>query len=141
MLTIQDIAARLSTQDNRCTNLPIFVVEQRKRIYGFDADYADETDIAWLYSDECVEVTEDEARACRAHYEETGDELNGYRRVAFQDTWVFVTSCLTEEGAKAYIAVDGHNLTAPRIYVHSGYRNTEWETIREFLLSLAKDAP
>lgn len=27
----------------------------------------------------------------------------------------------------------GHNLKEPRIYVESGYRNKEWETMREFL--------
>lgn len=45
----------------------------------------------------------------------------------------FVTACFTEIGCQRYIAANGHNLNKPRVYVASGYRNEEWEIMREHL--------
>lgn len=49
---------------------------------------------------------------------------------------LFVTCCFTAKGCEDYIAANGHNLKKPRIYVESGYRNREWEIMREFLKNL-----
>ena len=49
------------------------------------------------------------------------------------NAWTFVTACLTEQGCKDYLAVDGHNLTNPRIYGPGGFRNQEWQNLRDFL--------
>ncbi len=40
------IAHDLATQDNRATAHPMFVVQQRRRIYGMGHDYSDE--LVWL---------------------------------------------------------------------------------------------
>jgi len=44
----------------------------------------------------------------------------------------FVTACLTESGCNHFLHLDGHNHRRASIYVYSGYRNTEWEKVREF---------
>lgn len=134
-MSIDEIAARLRTQDNRATHLPIFVVEQKRRVYGFDTGYADDADIAWIDPDgepgDADEVAEIEAK-----YQDTGEEPEGWTRTAFQDRWEFVTACFTEQGCKDFLAVNKHNLTEPRIYVYSGYRNREWEEVRDHLLGV-----
>lgn len=134
MSDIKDIAARMVAQDNRITADPIFVVEQRKRVYGFDPDYASDVGIVWVYDDgDLDEVPADEAKPLEEVYRSTREEPEGYRRLAFQDTWEFVTACFTERGCEDYIAANRHNLKEPRIYVHSAYRNHEWRAIRQHL--------
>lgn len=52
------------------------------------------------------------------------------------------TACFTRKGCEDYIALNGHNLKSPRIYVESGYRNREWEQLRELVMRLgAEDQP
>lgn len=51
----------------------------------------------------------------------------------------FVTVCFTYQGCKDYLAVNGHNLNQPFIYVHSLFRNSEMLSIREFLKGDDKD--
>lgn len=56
--------------------------------------------------------------------------------------WEFVTACLTDEGARAYMNANGHNLRKfSRIFVHSGYRNDEWIWLRNHLMSLPAAPP
>lgn len=52
--------------------------------------------------------------------------------------WEFSDACFTEASAEAIIARHGHNLDSPRVYVASGFRNPEWQLIREFLLALSE---
>lgn len=125
-----DIGEELRTQDNACTNLPIFAVQQRVRTYGFDPDYSDR--IAWVHvaGDHDLAAPDEHARL-EAEYRDTGEEPDGWTRTAFQDRWEFVTACLTRKGCEEYLRKSGHNLTAPRIYAYSAYRNAEWEWLRE----------
>lgn len=130
---LERIAENLRTQDNRATATPIFAVQQRRRIYGMDPDYAEEH--VWI--DGCndhAEADEEMARALdRMH--ERGQKIDGcWTRTAYIDTWEFVTACFTEQGCKDYLAINGHNLTDPRIYAYGGYRNHEWAAVRDALL-------
>ncbi len=118
----------LSTQSNSGTAHPMFVVQQRRRVYGFDPIYTD--DFVWLQSDESVEVDAAEAAELEAAYNETSREPDNRTRTAYQDQWNFVTACLTRDAAERYIAANRHNLTDPRVYVESGYRNHEWIDLR-----------
>lgn len=122
------IGKLLLTQDNRITADPIFVVQQRHRIYGFDPDYSD--DVVWL-DEECNEMD------CG---DEEGEESE-YTRTAYVDQWEFVTACFTEAAADAYIAANSHNLKEPRVYVESGHRNQEWKDIRRALMAMAGGEP
>jgi hypothetical protein len=112
----------IQTQDNHITSHPIFVVEQ-KRSYVTDPDYSDAR-LIWV-DDEGKEVPRNEP---------------GARRLYVHDVWEFVTACFTEKGCNDYLSVNGHNLAETRIFVHSGFRNREWQNVREHLIALATSA-
>lgn len=133
--TLEQIGHDIRTQDNRATALPIFVVQQKRRVYGMDPAYADDHEIVWVDCD--GEAQADEIEALEAEYKETGDEPDGWTRTSYIDIWEFVTCCFTEAGCNDYIAANRHNLKEPRVYADSGYRNREWETVRDHL---AKEA-
>ncbi len=134
-MNIHEIAEQIRTQDNACTDKPMFVVQSRKRSYGLDDAYSDSH--VWITADECEEVTdEDEIEKLDLQYEETGVEPDNYIRTMFMDIWEHKTTCLTRKGAEDYIEEMSHHMTDPRIYVESGYRNREWEVVRDFLKTL-----
>ena len=49
---LREIAERMDGQDNRSTANPIFVVQQKRRIYGVDFNYSEGN--VWLYEGEEV---------------------------------------------------------------------------------------
>lgn len=117
------IVRDLKIQDNRMTDNPVFCVQQLVRDYGVSEDY----------TDDYVFVDED--------WNECEEDDIGATQVFYKDTWVTIQFFLTENGAKDYITINGHNISGPngeppRIYVESGWRNEEWRTVREFLMRL-----
>lgn len=119
-LTLQEIGERLLTQDNRCTDNPMFCVQQKHRTAvpdGFSCD------TVWvLDGDEVDEGTEDAEEIC------------------YVDRYETVMVAFTEEGCKEYLRQNGHNLKEPRIYVESFNRCPEMIAIREFLKTCARNA-
>lgn len=136
MITLSDIAARMEGQDNLATEAPVFLVQQRRRIYGMDPQYADDSCIAWLLEDEAEELEANEAVLREAEYERTGEVPDGLRRVAYVDVWESVQPFLSRAGADRFIEGNRHRLTAPRVYVDSAYRNDEWVAVRAALLAV-----
>ena len=65
-------------------------------------------------------------------------EENIYIHCGAAGTWRYIPKhpFFTEQGAKDYIKINGHNLREPRIYVESGHRNYEWREVRAHLMSL-----
>jgi hypothetical protein len=128
----------IKTQDNRCTDAPIFIVEERKRIYGIDPEYADD-EIVWLDGlNGNEEASEEEAAKLEAKYQEDLEEPEGWTRTGYIDRWEFVTACFTEQGCKEFLRVDGHNHGVTRIYAAGSYRNAEWRAVRDYLIGLAE---
>lgn len=119
---IAAIAARLHTQDNRITQDPLFAVQQKRRVYGVDSDYCDNSER--VLDGETFSPEDDDVVPA------------GARRVGYIDKWEFVTGCFTEQGCKDYIAINGHNLHEPRIYAYGSYRNDEFIALRKWLMSL-----
>jgi hypothetical protein len=131
------LGSTLASQDNRATDAPIFIVEQKVRTYGVGFDYTDAA--TWVCEDEPGEVSADLAASLEAGYRAGLDPPEGYARVGYLDHWEFVTACFTEDGCRTYIATDGHNLREPRIYAAGSYRNMEWRTVRSFLVALGAE--
>jgi len=133
---LRDIGELLRTQNNRITDSPIFIVQQ-KRAYvaaeGYDHDR-----IEWRESEngDYMEASPLRSSRLEAIFDRTGDEPNGWRRFAMKDRWEFVTACFTEQGCKDYIASNVHNLNEPRIYADGSYRNEEYRAVRKWLMSL-----
>lgn len=123
------LGSLLRTQDNAITAEPIFVVQQRHRIYGLDSDYAEAH--VWLTDDgDADEATPEQA----AKLDAFGMDRKGWRRVGVRDTWEWVQPFFTRVGAETYIEANAHNLTDPRVYVASGHRNDEWKLLRRVLM-------
>jgi hypothetical protein len=102
------LVGNLETQDNRITANPIFCVMQKRRIYGLKRSYCDDVEIC----------TDDDGKKRKFRYVEIDE---------------FVTACLTEQGCNDYLDRNGHNLKQPFIFVFGGWRNKEWEFLREAL--------
>lgn len=138
-MNIEEISEQIKTQDNLATSLPIFIVQEKRRIYGLNTGYSD--DIVWIYDGD--EITdENELNFINTIYKEKGEnceELEIYTRTAYIDIWEFVTACFTRKGCEDYIEINRYNLKEPRIYVESGYRNREWEDVRNHLLGLINE--
>jgi hypothetical protein len=135
---LKSIGERIRTQDNRCTDAPIFIVQQKKRIYGIDKHYTD--DCVWVdMSNDLGEITDEEEIARLEELEDDGS-CGDCEKVGYVDTWEFVTACFTEQGCKNYLAINGHNLTEPRIYAAGSYRNNEFRAVRDFLKGLKDEA-
>jgi hypothetical protein len=134
---ILGIAIRLHTQDNRITESPIFVVQQKVRDCGFEDGYSDKA--VWV-DDEGEDLSETRSQRLEALHD-WGRKYRRkaripYRRVGIRDRWEFVTACFTEQGCKDYIKVNGHKLKETRIYAETGYRNWEYQAVRKFLMEL-----
>lgn len=132
-VVMQRIGELLRTQDNRCTSDPLFLVEQKRRIYGMDSNYFE--DYEWLREDDHEHVADRIERAGLDSLAEEGEDVTGWEKLHYLDLWEFVTVCFTEQACKDYIAANGHNLNEPRIYASSAYRNHEMIAIREILKS------
>ncbi|HBM2003524.1 TPA: ead/Ea22-like family protein [Escherichia coli] len=127
------IGENIRTQDNRITSDPMFCVYQKREIV-VDADY-DYDRIVWVDEDG-NEANKLQSRRLELLHENFREPPEKWRRVAVKDIDEFVTCCFTEQGCKDYLAVNGHNLRLPFIYVKSGFRNAEYIGIRNWLAGI-----
>lgn len=135
--TLGKISAAMKGQDNWGTAHPIFIVQQRCRIYGIDPQWTD--DIVWVCDGSEMSEDDPDLPKVIAEYEELGDlspKYENWVRTGYKDTWDFIQPFFSERAAAEYIAANRHNLKDPRIYVDSAYRNPEWQAIEAVLLSL-----
>lgn len=130
---LKAIGQLLRTQDNRYTAEPFFLVQEKRRIYGLDDQYTDQS--AWLNVDG-DEVT-DEKEIETLEDNERWDRPNiDHYKVYYLDQWQYVTGCFTEQACKDYIARNGHRHQGElRIYADSLYRNHEMLAVRAFLMA------
>lgn len=131
---LKEIAELLRTQDGRITHAPIFAVQQKRRVWGMDSEYCD--DYVWMdVENPEYEATEEEVEKLE-NDEDESDSVDGveFEKAYYVDHWDFVTSFLTEKACLQYIKDYHYNLNEPRSYAYSGYRNSEWELIRKYLM-------
>jgi hypothetical protein len=128
MRTVEEIAREVARQDNACTSHPMFLVQEQVRDYGYDPDYATAGGITECYLDEDFDEID-----VSAH--ENPEEDSTLTRTGYVDRWAYVTACFTRVAAEAYVATQQHRHRHQlRVYVDSGYRNPEWQTLRAHLL-------
>ncbi|MCW2242304.1 hypothetical protein [Azospirillum canadense] len=133
--TLAKVGALIASQNNRCTHEPLFVVFQKRRIYGLDEDHTD--NIVWLDTDGDYATADERQHRILERMHERGRDTGRWERVGYVDTDEFVTACFTEVGAQAYIDANGHNLHQPFIFVTSLYRNDEMIALRHLMLNAA----
>jgi len=133
------IGQRLRTQDNRCTQSPMFIVQERQS-FGVEPSEGDED--VWLDEDWSEVDAETAARLNELGNEFEWDlteeqqaELKRHTKRGIKHFWEFRMAAFTEEGCKEYLRLNGHNLNKPRIYVESFHRCPEMLAIREFLMA------
>ena len=119
--------------DEHCTANPIFLVQKRERVYGFDSDYVD--DYVWINADnDHVEADERTAKRLDA-LDHGGHDIKSWGKVCYVDRWEYVSAHLTKEAAKAFIARKKNDYQELRVYVDCQYYCWEFNTIVEGLLS------
>lgn len=129
-MSFSETQKQLNDQDNAITADPLFIVQQRNRVYGIDLEYAPEA--AWFYTEdsEYEEATPLEARVLDA-----SDEVPEFwEKIGYYDSWEYVQPFFTRKAAEKYIEANRHRLTDPRVFVESLYRNPEMQAIRSALL-------
>jgi hypothetical protein len=124
---LRTIGREIATQDNAATSEPLF---------------ADNT--LWYEKEEGHEATDPEVLERLEQYrngeltvEEDAELLSKYGYTGYIDTKEFVTLCFTRKGAEDYLAINGHNLREPFIYVLSAWRNREMIGLRNLMLEIA----
>ena len=140
------------TQDNLCTDSPIYVVYQKRRVWT-DPNHCDQN-IVFVKTNygDLEEMSEKEFDALeeefnlfdqgeiteKPQYEEEDFDPLDWEKATFVEIDVFCTACFTRLGAEYYLAANGHNLCRPFIFVESLRRNQEGIDIRNELIRLAK---
>lgn len=129
---LQDIVDRIKTQDNRCTESPIFLLQIKKRDVGYDPNYCD-GDTVWIDMES-------------GDYQETNADAEGSIEFGYRDRWETVMFAFTEHGIIDYMEANGHNVLRRahngeyQIYADSLFRCREMIRIREYLLSIDMSA-
>lgn len=127
-----EIARRMKNQDTQCTAHPVYVVQERRRVYGIDPQWTD--DIVWLYDGEEIDDSDEDLIKAKRYYEEHLEEPEPeWTRTGYIDRWEFVQLFFSREAADDYIRSNKHRLKDPHVYVDSAYRNYELQDIIEIL--------
>lgn len=137
---LKAIGEVISKQDNRSTDQPLFIVEEKERIYGMAEGYAE--DYHWINeADEYAVATYKQANTLDKLDERkcSCGELGDWKKVHYKEIWVFVTACFTRDGCQNYINLNYHNHQGEvRIYAKGSFRNEEYQTVRNALIALNK---
>lgn len=134
---LEAIGALINSQDNRHTDQPMFAVMEKRGMITLDTHNHDRIEWVETESGDYCEADETKARRLEALHQGHRD-TPGWERYAIKDVDVFVTACFTEQGCKDFLARDGHNHRKPFIYAFGSYRNSEYQTVRNWLKSLPK---
>jgi len=130
-MELEEIGKLIKTQDNRITDQPMFIVQQKKIDWGYDPDYVD--DYEWYNEEEDRSADDDEVKQLENY---TISFRSSWEKRCYKERWEFVTACFTEQGCKNYLKINGHNLKEPRIYAEGSYRNNEFRAVRDMLIGL-----
>lgn len=153
------------TQDPAATSHPIFCVYSKQEVV-VDPDYSyDKCFYVKQTSDDYPQISTEEYDELTAAYNKATDyrtfDFNSKgEQIDYPmpedpcsdgdfdpDDWTLVYVRLVDkfeqaffirQNAEDFIERNRHNLCSPFVYVESGYRNPEWQQIREILISAAK---
>jgi hypothetical protein len=136
LVYLKRLGEHISSEDNLCTQDPIYVVKQKTRIFGIDPDYHTDGYI-WHDGTTSEEPDSDVAAMLDLVPEEKVPSRYEKRYYRLQDEWV--QPCLTRIAAENYIQQNAHNLTDPFIYAESAYRNHQLIGLRKIALDLYRE--
>lgn len=138
------LSQQLHTQDNRCTDNPIFQVRDVKQVpclpeHANDTHWWDaEGDL--VLDEELIKNLEEEGQWDSFESvlleDEDGCHSERYTRSHTKTLRQVVATFMTQQAADAWVKANEHRHNALEIYIDSGFRNPEWQAIRDFLMSL-----
>jgi len=136
--TFDDFISRLKFHnqgqgvDDHCTRDPIFIVQSRKRVYGFDPQY--EGDYVWC--DTANEHDEADSRTAKRldALDDDCRKTGKWEKVYYADRWDYVCAHFTKEAAEAFVARKKHDHDELRIYVECQIYCWEYNAIIKGLL-------
>ena len=132
---LKNLSHELQTQDNLCTEFPLYVVYSRQEICLNDERTGLAENVHTIYinqfdsEDYCDSEEELEAKI----KEEDGNR-DDYEEITVGDINRFESAFLTRKGAEDYIKIQGHHMRKPFIYVEGLYRNYEMQEVRNILM-------
>lgn len=136
--TFDDFISRLKYHNqgegvkDHCTANPIFIVQKRVRVYGFDSEYV--SDYVWCNEEQDhKEANVVTARRLDA-LDDDGRATGDWEKIYYVDRWEYVCAHLTKEAAEAFIARKGHDYEGLRVWVDSQYWCWEFNAIIKALL-------
>jgi hypothetical protein len=131
MLNIEELQKRMCGQDTMATKDPIYMVQERWRVYGVSENYTDNH--VWMcYGEEIAESEEEREEYVEAN-EVSPEQRDEIHKVGYLDLWINHQPFFSQKGAERYIAANRQNLKDPRIYVESAHRNDEWIAMRKVI--------
>lgn len=135
------ISADMRSQNNRSSQYPLFVVQEKVKRYTENGNERERQDYDLADANDLCEK-------CRAQYDETGDypeecdDCPEYTFVRFD--WEWQTSdragvFLTEGACRLHITVNGYHYREPRCFAISAWRNSEMVAVIQAILKLTGD--
>lgn len=152
-----------SHENHNCsTRDPIWMVQEKKKVFGLDSDYSDE--YKWIDDDCEYSSALDLFNSQSAHvkheingfaledqnelFEDLSDEdqeevldlvaanLNyNWSKVYYKEEWVSIQAFLTRHDADRFIIRQGHNYGELRVYVESLWRSPQLNAIVQAILA------
>lgn len=121
---LRRIGKEIVVQDNWGSSDPYPIVQEHVKVYGFAEGYSE--------GEERINEDGDEPDP-----DEEDDEEKGIRTVGYRMEWQFVQAFLTTDVAQVYIEENHHRHQGKlRVYMESGHRNPQIQTIRDLLSTL-----
>jgi hypothetical protein len=134
---LRKIGELLRTQDDQFTADAIFIVERKRIVTGFDTDYCESHQIVWAIEDRMYFEGEDYFKELEDEFKRTEKQREYHTRTGFIVHWDFVQLFFTQSAADEFIAKHGHKYGGDlRFSVEGAYRNNEFQTVRNWLMSL-----
>lgn len=147
MKIVGEVGDEMQTEDCRMTADPIWIVYDKKKIYGMDEEHCDDFD--WLdsncdYDPVDVDNLEDEGEEKKlegldGYEKDRALEKMGYVKAFYiVNKEVFKTAHFTESGANAYIKTNRHNLNDPYTFVDYMHRSFQMVELRNAIKGFVK---
>ncbi|HIN56140.1 MAG TPA: hypothetical protein EYM92_04185 [Acinetobacter pittii] len=157
------VAELIESHEKHCcsTRDPIWMVQEKTKVFGLDSDYSDE--YKWIDDDSEYSSALDLFNDQSAHvkheingfalddkdelFEELSDEdqeevldlvaanLNyNWSKVYYKEEWVSIQTFLTRHDADRFIVRQGHNYGELRVYVESTWRSPQLRDVIQAIL-------
>ena len=135
-MKLETIKNNILTQDNRCTDQPMFIVQKEVLEMGIDSGFADEF-YYFDYDDcDCHGVFEgDEDYERYSEMDEDGSLPSTIQPHGFRRRWEFVQAFFTEAAATEYMEANSYHFNKARVYGWTSYRNEEFRAVRNAIIN------